>query len=162
MWCFWYSIELSFLFVNMAMDMEQVMSKIKTTGIFINNTIQPESADGRTFDIINPYNKQVFRFVGSFWGICNRFCVRWLRRVGLRLILQWRRRKGRSFKILILCQVMIEHFIWRWRMKTILTLEDVADEESVHYELELEIIFYQSVWADWSLARGKWKSVIII
>ena len=50
----------------MAMDMEQVMSKIKTTGIFINNTIQPESADGRAFDIINPYNKQVIRFVGSF------------------------------------------------------------------------------------------------
>ena len=26
-------------------------------------------------------------------------------------------------------------------MKTILTLEDVAEEESVHYKLELEIIF---------------------
>ena len=46
----------------MALNMEEAHAKIKAiTGIFINNRIQPASADGRTFDVVNTYNKQVSR-----------------------------------------------------------------------------------------------------
>ena len=52
----------SSLSVNMALNMEEAHAKIKAlTGIFINNRIQPASADGRTFAVVNPYNKQVSR-----------------------------------------------------------------------------------------------------
>ena len=46
----------------MALNMEETHAKIKAiTGVFINNRIQPASADGRTFAVVNPYNKQVNR-----------------------------------------------------------------------------------------------------
>ena len=46
----------------MALNMEEAHAKIKAiTGVFINNRIQAASADGRTFAVVNPYNKQVNR-----------------------------------------------------------------------------------------------------
>ena len=46
----------------MALNMEEAHAKIKAiTGVFINNRIQPASANGRTFAVVNPYNKQVTR-----------------------------------------------------------------------------------------------------
>ena len=40
--------------------MEEARAKMKATGIFINNGLR-KSADGRTFAVVNPFNKQVGR-----------------------------------------------------------------------------------------------------
>ena len=41
--------------------MEEARAKLKATGIFIHNGIKAASADGRTFAVVNPFNKQVSR-----------------------------------------------------------------------------------------------------
>ena len=46
----------------MGLKMEEAHAKIKAiTGVFINNRIQLAGANGRTFAVVNPYNKQVNR-----------------------------------------------------------------------------------------------------
>ena len=41
--------------------MEDARAKLKATGIFINNGLKAASADGRTFAVVNPFNKQASR-----------------------------------------------------------------------------------------------------
>ena len=47
--------------VNTALTMEEAGAKIEARGIFINNGMKTASADGRTFPVVNPFNKQVDR-----------------------------------------------------------------------------------------------------
>ena len=76
------------------MSLEKEAFKEIRSGIFLNNNLRPAS-DGRTFEVVNPSNKEVeVKELLKERETFGRSFVKWLFLGSWRLILQLRRLKG--------------------------------------------------------------------